>query len=317
MEIIHGVSRLKRYKNPVVAIGVFDGVHRGHQKLLRKAVSRARRICGTSIVLTLFPHPQKQESLSSLEHRLKLIQALDVDVCIVVNFNSFFASLSPEDFIKKILADKLNARYIYVGKNFRFGKNARGDVAMLSFYSRSLNYKVAIFELVGEKKGVISSSFIRGLICRGKLDKARRLLGRPVSILGTVIRGNSLAATLGFPTANINPHHEIVPPSGVYAAYVFFRKKHMPAMCYIGTRPTIAGIPQKKKNLSRRRIEVHIFDFSGNLYGRDMEIQFVKKVRNEKKFDSLDSLSAQIRKDAGASLKILSQKQSFYPAIHN
>lgn len=282
-----------------MAMGVFDGVHQGHAQILQATVREARRINGTSIALTFSPHPQKEESLYSLEHRLRLIAEIGIDVCIVINFNPHFAKITAENFIKDILVKKINAQYIYVGKNFRFGKNASGDFKTLSRFAKIYHFKLKLFPVVKINHQPISSTLIRTLIRKGDLARAQKLLGRPVSVLGTVIRGSSIARRLGFPTANINPHHEVIPPSGAYAVKIIFQKKKYRGVCNIGTRPTFG-------KTGERHIEVYIFNFKQNIYGKYLEIQFVKKIRNERKFTHPGLLAKQIQKDIQISRRLFS-----------
>lgn len=290
-------------------MGVFDGVHRGHRRILEAAVRQAERIKGRSLVLTFFPHPQKEKSLYSLRHRLKLIGALGVDVCVVVRFNRLFSQIPAEDFVKDILINKVGAKYIFVGRNFRFGKQARGDSGVLERLSHIYNFKLRVFDIVKTNNRPISSTYIRRLITEGKLNAARRLLSRPVSLLGTVIKGTSLARELGFPTANIDPHHEVLPPSGVYAVSALlnnFRNKELNGVCYIGTKPTFKSHGAYGKLNTRRYVEAHIFNFNRDIYGRDLEIQFIKKIRSERRFSSLAALAGQIKKDVKFAQRIFS-----------
>lgn len=300
MKVIYGLKQIKKYRKPVIALGVFDGVHQGHREILEGIVRKARNIKGTSLALTFWPHPQKEESLYSLEHRLRLINELGVDICIVINFNQKFAKISAVDFIKDILFKKIHANYIYVGKNFRFGKNAEGNAKILDELSKKYNFKLKIFEVIEIKNKPISSTYIRTLIKKGKLSLAQKLLTRPVSILGTVIKGNLLGRRLGFPTANINPHHEVIPPQGVYAVRVIFNDKKFKGVCYIGTKPTFESGNKKI------HIEVHIFNFNKKIYGKYVEIQFVKNIRTDKKFDSLARLAQQIKKDVILAKRVFS-----------
>lgn len=299
MKIIYGVNKIRKFKRPVVALGVFDGVHRAHIKILRKTVKKARRIRGTSIVLTFYPHPQRQESLYSLKHRLKLIAGEGINISIVVNFNAYFSRISAKEFIKDILFKKIHARYVYIGKNFRFGKGAKGNFRILAGLAKIYKFKVRAFDVIKIKNKPVSSTYIRSLIKKGDIAGAQKLLGRPVTVLGTVIRGNLLARELGFPTANINPHHEVIPPAGIYAVRIIFKGKKFNSLCYIGTRPTF--FHQKS-----RHIEVYIFNFNRDIYGEDLEIQFIKKIRNERKFNSADTLVKEIKKDIARSSPIFS-----------
>lgn len=291
MKIIYGIGKIKKFRRPVVALGVFDGLHLGHRNILQAAVKKARQIKGTSLVLTFFPHPQKKESLYSLGHRLRLIAELGLDVCIVVNFSRGFAKISPQDFIGKILFKKIKASFVYVGRNFRFGNQAAGDYRLLVKEARKYKIGVKIFNV--EKSGAltISSTAIRRLIKKSKIKEAQALLGRRVSVLGTVTRGSRMGRLLGFPTANIRAHHEIIPPVGIYAVEIVFSKKKYKGACYIGSRPTIYP---KNKTLG---IEVHIFNFHKNIYGKVLEIQFIKLIRLDRRFANLKDLSAQIKKD--------------------
>jgi riboflavin kinase/FMN adenylyltransferase len=246
MLIIHGTKQIKKFTRPVVALGVFDGVHRGHQIILKAAVRKARHIGGTSIALTFWPHPRGEESLYSLEHRLRLIQTIGIQVCIVINFTQRFSRIKAEDFVKDIVFEKFKAYFVYVGRNFRFGYQAKGDLKTLRELSQIYNFKLRSFEVIKINHCPISSTYIRTLIKQGRLDIAKKLLSRPVGVLGTVVRGVSLARRLGFSTANIDPHHEIIPPSAVYAVKVVLDKKILNGICYIGTRPTFKTSDERR-----------------------------------------------------------------------
>jgi len=233
MKVIHGINKIRKFRKPVVALGVFDGVHLGHRSILKAVVDKARSIKGTSIVVTFWPHPQKEGSIYSLEHRLRLIGGIGVDTCIVISFNKRFAQIQADNFIRDILVNKIGAQHIYIGCNFRFGRKAEGDLKTLEKLSSICNFKVKAFDIVKINNQPISSTYIRRLITRGELNSAGKLLSRPVSVLGTVIKGSSLASRLGFPTANINPHHEVLPPSGIYAVSVIFNNNKLKGVCYI------------------------------------------------------------------------------------
>lgn len=301
MKIIYGIKAIKKLTRPVVALGVFDGLHRGHRYILRAALKEARRIKGTSIVLTFFPHPQKQASLYSLKHRLRLIAELGIDVCIVVNFSPAFSKITAGDFISKVLIKKIGANFVCVGKNFCFGKKATGDYRLLASYAKKYNFRLKICSVLKSKGIAISSTAIRGLINSAKLKEAEELLGRRVSVLGTVIKGSRFAGKLGFPTANISAHHEIIPSRGIYAVRINFCARNYEGICYIGTRPTLCSGDKTV------HIEAHIFDFHKNIYGQLIEVQFVKWIRSDKKFYSAKELSYQIQKDIISCRKILAK----------
>ena len=299
MIVITRINRIRLFKNPVVALGVFDGLHLGHRSILQSAVKQAKKIKGTSIVLTFFPHPRKEESLYSLEHRLRLICELGVDVCIVINFSASFAKISASNFITKILVQKIGSRFVYIGENFHFGKGAAGDCKLLSAWAKEGKFNLKIFKVIKSNGRLISSTAIRRLIRNSKIKEAEKLLGCRVSVLGSVIKGSRIARRLGFPTANINPHHEVIPPAGIYAVQVILSGKKYDGICYIGSRPTFNF---RKK---AEQVEVHIFGFHRKIYNKFLEIQFVKLIRQDKKFASVKDLSAQIKKDIISCRKIL------------
>lgn len=310
MNVIRGLRNLKRpARGSVVTIGVFDGVHKGHEAIIRKTVERAKALGLKSIVVTFDPHPLKVihpspfvPSLISLDHRLRLIEALGVDITVIVKFTRPVARLSPEDFVGGILAQGLGSREVYVGENFYFGKGASASAAALKRIARRFRIRVRTVAPVMAEGRVVSSSVIRGLITIGELRRAARFLGRPVSILGTVVRGSRRGRLIGYPTANIDPHHEAIPASGVYAARVIFRGRELKGIVNIGIRPTFI---RKGASEAEPRIEVHIFGFSKKIYGEDLEIIFVRKLRDERPFASRAFLSAQIAEDGRKARRIL------------
>ena len=273
----------------VVTIGIFDGVHKGHQAILKKAVKEAKKSRLKSVVITFDPHPVKVLNpgakipfLISLEHRIKLIKGAGIDDCRILKFTKAFSKISPEEFIKKILIDKLNLKVLVTGGNFLFGFKERGDKTLLKKLNRVYNFK--FFSIPPLKIGgdFVSSTRIRKAIERGDLELASKLLGRPVTILGTVVKGKRIGRVIGFPTANIDPHHESIPPSGVYSVDVILGEK-----LYRGIL-----------NISAQNIvEAHIFNFNKNIYGKDIEVIFKRKIRDEKKFNSLKALQRQIQLD--------------------
>jgi len=299
MKVIYGIGKAKKnFKNPVLAIGVFDGVHLGHRYLIQKINRQARAMHGTSMVMTFFPHPMhvlkpstNLPLLVSLRHRLKLIESLGVDVCVVVNFTNQFSHLNADGFIKQYIVDFVNPREIWIGQNFRFGKSREGDIRLLREFEKTGGFKVHGIAPRRIQGDVVSSTRIRKLILAGKIVLAARLLGRPFSIFGKVIRGDGRGSTLGFPTANINPLPGIIAPCGVYMVEVVIAGHIYQGMANIGRRPSFY---RKRNSL---KIEAHIFNFRVNIYHKEIEIRFLKKIRNEKKFDSNEKLTQQLNKD--------------------
>ncbi len=296
-------------KKSVVTIGVFDGVHTGHRAVIKKTVDRARAVGAVSIVVTFDPHPLKvlgasdlAPSLMSLKHRVNTIKALGADKVIVMRFDKRLSAMEPGVFIKSIIRKGLNAGEIFVGEDFCFGKGALADIEALERFGRESGLIVHSVKAVKRSGRVISSSQIRRLIVSGRIKEASALLGRPFSVLGTVVSGAKLARALGYPTANINPHHEAMPPSGVYAVRVKLGGKLFKGVMNIGVRPTFYDHGRDIEP----SIEVHIFGFHGGIYGKDLEIIFVKRMRAEKKFNTIDSLIEQVRKDENAAKRLLS-----------
>lgn len=272
-----------------VAIGIFDGMHLGHQFIIKNLVRFAKRAKSKSVVITFFPHPAKEESLLSLGHRLKLIRSLGVDICAVIFFTKKFSQVSAEEFVKNILVKKFNPRAVFVGENFTFGKNARGNVKLLKDFSVKYDFSLNSMPMQKVRRRVISSTRIRSLIKKGKIEQAQNLLGRRVAVLGTVIRGSGLGRLLGVPTANVNPHHEVLPGDGVYAVRINLNGKTLRGVCFIGKVSILKNRPA--------RIEAHIFNFRKKIYGKDLEILFVKRMRNTRRYASKEQLIGQIKKD--------------------
>lgn len=308
MKIIYGLKNIKKPIGPCAAtIGVFDGVHIGHRKVILSAVSAARESGLKSVALTFNPHPAKVlnpkskiPSLISLGHRIKLIEECGVDTLIILKFTNSFSRVTPEKFVKNVLMNRLRVRELYIGENFNFGYGAGGSAKGLLRMGKIYGFKVKIVRSIKVTARVVSSTLIRSLIMGGKLDLAAKFLGRPVSIFGTVVKGVRLARQLGYPTANINPHHEVIPPCGVYAVRVKCAGRIYGGVLNIGVRPTFFS-PRDEEPA----IEVHIFRFRGTIYGRDIEVFFVKKLRNEIRFGNENDLIAQIQRDAKEATSVL------------
>ncbi len=294
MKIVHGIRGIGRYPKPVVALGVFDGVHAGHRAIISFCVMRARAVGGTSVVVTFWPHPGREKHLSSLSHRLRLIEELGVDVCVVIRFTASLKRRSPGVFSRDFLAGTLGAYLVCVGENFRFGYRARGTPRELRRQAKALGFMVRVFRVKRVGGVRVSSTLIRACIRAGDIARASRLLGRPVSILGTVVHGRGYGSRLGFPTANIHPHHEIVPAAGVYAVRVTIAKKTMPGVCYIGPAPRFL---RRVFRPDADAVEVHILDFHRVLYGENIEVQVLKRIRERMEFAGPLALAARIQQD--------------------
>ncbi|OGX42189.1 MAG: riboflavin biosynthesis protein RibF [Omnitrophica WOR_2 bacterium RIFCSPLOWO2_02_FULL_45_28] len=304
MKTIFGLSNLKeKFKDTIVMIGVFDGMHRGHRYLIERAVRAARALHKKTVAITFDPHPKGQPYLISLAHRLKVIAELGVSACLVIRFSQQFAKSPPESFIRDTLVKFFHPLYVFVGDNFRFGYRAQGDVALLKRLGKLLGFQVRPVRELGAGRKKISSQRIRSLIRAGSLKKAEELLGRRVSVLGTVIKGESRGRILGYRTANIDPHHEVLPKPGVYAVKVLYNEKEYNGICNIGRRPTFNS---QEEPLN---IEVHLFNFRKDIYAEDMEIKFIRKLRDEKKFPSPSFLSIQLKEDSRNALRLLNLKR--------
>jgi riboflavin kinase/FMN adenylyltransferase len=308
MKVFYGLTHFKPQNiKPAVALGVFDGLHLGHQRIIGRLIKEAERLKIPSLIVTFFPHPQKESSIYSLPHRLKLFKETGVDLCLVIRFSPAFCRISAREFLQKILVRKINPAIVLIGRNFTFGKNAQGNWQTLSDYSKMAKFKLMVIDVLTYKGIAISSSYIRNFIKTGQLIKAQKLLGRPVSIFGRVTGGCGFARTLGYPTANIEPDHETLPSFGVYAVRARVAGRLLNGICYIGNKPTFFHSIKKPRNKkgysagvkasSKTSVEAHIFDFENNLYGRRMQIEFVKRLRPEKRFNSVQALAYQIKRD--------------------
>lgn len=309
METLFGIKKLPRRLNwPVITVGGFDGVHLGHQRLIAKAVEWARGKKGESVVITFSSHPKAllsgraQSYITSLGHRLILFERLGVELAIVLEFDEVMG-MSAEDFIQKVIVRWLRTRGWVMGYNFAFGKGRRGDFSLASRLSSQYGFEVRSCPPVRYKKEIISSTRIRESILQGDLDKAKGMLGRPVSLMGTVIKGSGRGRGLGYPTANLDIDNEIKPPRGVYATQTTLAGKDYACLTSIGTRPTFG-------ESSEEVTEVYILDLDQPLYGQVLEVRFLFKLRDEMKFESTQALRAQMDHDKEELLRRLEGKKT-------
>ncbi|MFO0742787.1 MAG: bifunctional riboflavin kinase/FAD synthetase [Labilithrix sp.] len=288
----------------VVVIGNLDGVHRGHQAVLRQAralADRSGRDLARSrvLVLTFDPHPAEvlhgkvKPRLCTVARRVELLRVNGADDVVVEPFTKELAALTPEEFAKELLSARLHCTAVVVGQNFRFGAQRAGDMNTLRELGATLGFEVVASEIASDEKGPFSSTRVRDAIAAADLGEAAHVLGRPHSISGVVEHGDKRGRTIGFPTANLGQVTELLPPHGVYAV----RADDRPGVMNLGVRPTVDG--------TQLRIEVHLFDFAGDLYDQPMRVHLVERVREERKFAGLDELKAQIAKDAALARAIL------------
>ena len=304
-------------KNPVASMGIFDGVHPGHKYLLQELKDKAKEINGESVVITFWPHPRyvlgkdalNLRYLNTLEEKTILLEAENIDHFVVLKFTEKFAQLSSCEFIREYLINALNIKHLILGFDHKFGKDQQNNLNLLqdcsssSSSSSSSNFSISksnVFEMDDEK---ISSSLIRELLLEGELKKANMYLDYNYFLLGTVVEGNKLGREIGFPTANIKlqDKNKLLPKIGVYAVQLSCDGKIYPGMLNIGYRPTVDSGNHLKS------IEVHLFDFNQDIYGKRIALSFRKRMRDEVKFDSLDELKAQLVKDSENARKFLEE----------
>ncbi len=287
-----------------IAIGNFDGVHLGHQKLIKKAIQEAENRNLTSIALTFEPHPLKVLKpdvspllLLPLSEKIRIIKFLGIDYIVVLNFSEEFSSLSPEKFAKEVLSERLKAKFVVVGENFRFGKNREGDKKDLVNLGKKLGFDAFIQPAVIIKGLPVSSTRIRRILKEGRIEEAWKLLGRPFKIVGKVIKGKGRGKKLGFPTANINVENELIPKTGVYAVFVEIDEKLLRGVMNIGYNPTFG-----EEKLS---VEVHILDFNEEIYEKKIGVYLIKRLRNESRFANINELIKAIKRDVECAKRIL------------
>lgn len=307
MRILHHISELGTLSGPlVVAAGVFDGMHPGHKAVLQAALDASKTVQGTAVALTFDPHPSKvlrPESavrlLTSTRHKLRLMEEFGISTVLVIPFDKNFASVEAVDFLRNLKAAAPGLVRICVGKGWKFGHARRGNANLLRSLGPELGFETTEVEPVESRGSMVSSTLIRNAVETGDLESAGRFLGRNYSILGTVIAGDGLGRKLGFPTANLAAHNEQFPPDGVYAVRVHAGEQNLSGVANIGSRPTV-------KTAGERLLEVHLLDFSADLYGTDIEVEFLLFLRPEMKFSGVDALRSQIALDVHAARMISS-----------
>jgi len=291
VRIYNDISEIGELKNPVVTVGTFDGVHIGHQKVINELVSAAKAMNGESVVITFEPHPRQVlqpgfdlRIIITREEKIRLLEKCGVDIFIIIEFTKEFAQNSSEDFLRKYIVEPIKPAKLIIGYDHHFGKGRQGNFDFLQEMSGKYHFEIGQVGMLDVKEIAVSSTKIRDAIKRGDMKEVSEFLGYNYSISGTVVRGNQIGRTLGFPTANIRPDHpdKLVPAYGVYAVLVEWNGKFFKGMANIGIRPTL--------NLHTLTIEVNIFDFDEVIYDENITIFFLEHIRDEKKFRDLDLL---------------------------
>lgn len=300
MKIYHDFTDFVKVPNAIVTIGTFDGVHQGHRAILSDMVNAAKSIDGETVVITFYPHPRQVLNIDSAnlrfitsqEEKIKHLEEIGIDNLIVVNFTKEFSLLPSDAFIRDYVIEKINPAKIVIGYDHHFGNNRTGDFSQLQELASQYNFEVQRIEAHDVENIAVSSTKIRHSLQCGDVEHANLLLGYQYSYVGKVVSGNKIGREIGYRTANLDVKKEfrLIEMPGVYATYVDFEDKVYKSMTYIGKKPTI--------NVGNdENIEVHIFDFDGDIYEKDVKIRFVKRIRDERKFDSLDDLKQQITLD--------------------
>ncbi|MDH7603497.1 MAG: bifunctional riboflavin kinase/FAD synthetase [Melioribacter sp.] len=307
MKIFKDSSEFKKDKKTVITVGSFDGLHIGHQKILKKLLELSKEINGTSVLLTFEPHPR---SVIAKDFNLKILTTLDekklylekfgIDNLIVQNFTLEFSQMTSEEFIKKILVNDIGVSHIVIGHDHKFGKDRLGDEEKLKEFGRQHNFNVTSVEAEMIDGQIVSSTKIRKALNEGNIEKVNLFLGRNYKISGKIVEGTKRGRELGFPTANIKLHDErkAIPKNGVYVVSCVLKNKNYYGVMNIGIRPTF-------ENNNQTTLEVNLFDFNRNVYGEDIEVKFIKYIRDEKKFESKEDLINQIRLDIKTAKEII------------
>jgi riboflavin kinase/FMN adenylyltransferase len=310
MRIVRSLSEISWNKQSVVTVGTFDGIHRAHLEIIREVVNRAHMREGRSVLVTFDPHPKEVVAsvrgpvrlLMTLDERIALLELLKVDLLFVIPFTLEFSRLSSREFFEQYVVNGIGVSEVVVGYDHMFGRNREAGIDELVHMGKEFDFSVFAVHAYTVDGETVSSTRIRKALVAGDVDRAARLQGRPYSLSGTVIMGDRRGAVLGFPTANIRPLSEqkVVPGHGVYLVEVTTGDMRRYGMMNIGVRPTVA-------EGSKETIEVHLFDFSGDLYGKQITVTFLRRLRDERRFSSLQELTDQLHLDREESLRYLAE----------
>lgn len=296
-------------RETVVTFGVFDGIHLGHQSVINTLLKRASHDNLMSVLVGFYPHPlaflapeRCPPILTSLSKRIEILQQFGIDEIVMLSFDAQIASMSPESFVECVLLEKCRARHVVVGYACQFGKDRVGNAERLVELSRGYPFDVSIVPPTEVEGAPVHSTRIREALAQGDLEWSSRLLGRPYSLIGTVVHGDGRGREIGFPTANIETQNQVYPPNGVYAIRAKLEERWLDGVLNIGIRPTFSGV-----NI---QVEGHFFNFDEIIYGKPVEIFFVEKIRSERKFPNPEFLIQQIQRDIAAATEILASPTS-------
>jgi len=308
MKVFNSLEEINIDGKTAIALGSFDGIHLGHQELIRRTVEKAKELDLASGVFTFSNHPRNVikgdgavKNILYKQEKEAILESLGVDYLIDIPFTKEIMELPKDRYVKELLVDRAHAKLVACGFNHRFGFRAEGDTEALEAFGKEYGFETLVMEPFVISDNVVSSSLIRTLIASGRVDRCPKYLGRPYSVKGEVVVGNKLGRTLGFPTSNLIIDEEMVtPPNGVYVTYCTYNGKRYPSVTNVGVKPTVGDF---KKN-----IETHIFDFDKELYGKEIMVEFLQKTRDEVKFDDLQDLSDQIVRDCNEARAYFKQK---------
>jgi riboflavin kinase / FMN adenylyltransferase len=297
MRLFHGTDNAEIQRPTVLTLGVFDGLHLGHQLIMRTIVERARAIGAVPTVITFDPHPRAvlhPESapplLQTFDQKIEGFGVLGIEQTIVVRFTTQFSNISAEEFLRDLVMDRLHAHEVYLGKGFAFGHNREGNIELLKRLGSELGFVAGEVPEVKLREQRVSSSKIRELLARGQVNLARRMLGRPYGVEGRVERGSERGHKLGFPTANLHPHNRVIPRNGVYVTGTLIDGQWRRSVTNVGLRPTFG-------DASEPSVETFVLNWDGDLYGDVVRVRFLYRLRAERKFGSVDELKQQIARD--------------------
>jgi riboflavin kinase / FMN adenylyltransferase len=297
MRLFHGTDNADIARPTVITLGVFDGLHLGHQLIMKTVVERARALSAVPTVITFEPHPRAvlhPESapplLQTFDQKIEALSVLGIEQTIVIHFDQAFSQIRAKDFLRETVTDRLHAKAVYLGKGFAFGHNREGNIELLRKVGAELGFLADEVPEVRLRGRRIGSTRIRQLLQQGRVNLARRMLGRPYGVEGQVIRGAARGATLGFPTANLHPQNRVIPDRGIYITATLIEGKWRRSVTNIGVRPTFADSTQLS-------VETYVLNWSGDLYGDVLRVRFLHRLRDEKKFGSVEDLKRQIERD--------------------